>query len=720
MDTHNAGVGVGFGEEAVDGGEDDSVGDLWADATLLDEQAWERVKSNDPTLTCLEVRWEGVDGGGGIDWENEGACLGANTHVKKLLLQDELVSFIHFDVGTKLAFDHFLDGITQNRTIEHVAIRSPDLGSGILSCRGGLRPFFDDKSNLRSLELRDNDRPGVSDPWSGLVGILFAMDKQSLERVYFESDYVSDETWGKVVEGLSLHQNLRVLSIEASNPGGSKNTLCAVKELLQSPICKLKELYLTSKGGFDSKGGELLAQGLAKQNTIRKLKLEGNKHIGAEGWASIGTSLQSKPMQLKELHLGGNLFDGKAMVSLGGALDQCTSLETLELPKSQFSGVKDDSWKAFWKLLTNTSSTLRKLDLYSDLIETSHIDDIGMTHLGRALSGNKTVTELNLCQNKSASSVGWRGLFTALHNPHTALQYLRMYGTNIDDRGIAALAEGLSNSSTARCLVVSHSDQVSPIGWQRFFQRWRNANSVLEEIHLHKTCINDSGVNAMVDCFAISGKVLKTLGLSNNDSITKAGWRAVCRLLQRDGCMLERLDIERDAYVEGTASIFANALVGNSHLQSFSVALNGDGVPATEWTLLSSSLCDRTSIETIYSSNHTLEHLLDPDDRDDDDEMVYESDLPYDLLVLLQLNRDHTKAEAARQKILRYHMQSDDGVNVDAFVRMELGTLPHAIAWAGRDSAGFPVLFGLVQSLPSLFESNATGKAAGAKRKRPE
>ena len=121
-----------------------------------------------------------------------------------------------------------------------------------------------------------------------------------------------------------------------------------------------------------------------------------------------------------------------------------------------------------------------------------------------------------------------------------------------------------------------------------------------------------------------------------------------------------------------------------------------------------------------YASNHTLEHLFDVEDRDEDDEMVYESGLPDDLSALLRLNRNHTKAEAAREKILRYHMLSDDGVNVDAFVGMELGTLPHAVAWAGRDSAGFPVLFGLVQSLPSLFEPNATGKAAGAKRKRPE
>ena len=72
----------------------------------------------------------------------------------------------------------------------------------------------------------------------------------------------------------------------------------------------------------------------------------------------------------------------------------------------------------------------------------------------------------------------------------------------------------------------------------------------------------------------------------------------------------------------------------------------------------------------------------------------------------------------ARQKIIKYHMLKDDGIDVGVFIGMELNKLPSAVSWMGRerDDIGLSVLYQLCKSLPCLFESNL--KVAGLKRKR--
>ena len=118
---------------------------------------------------------------------------------------------------------------------------------------------------------------------------------------------------------------------------------------------------------------------------------------------------------------------------------------------------------------------------------------------------------------------------------------------------------------------------------------------------------------------------------------------------------------------------------------------DNDEITTRGWTALSHVLCDKSSIDVTYSSNHTLQKL--------DDGLGGIDHLPNDLVSLLDMNRNNTKAETARQKILEYHLLRD-GVNVEAFVDMDVKVLPLAMAWIGRDRTGFQVLFRLLQNAP--------------------
>ena len=66
--------------------------------------------------------------------------------------------------------------------------------------------------------------------------------------------------------------------------------------------------------------------------------------------------------------------------------------------------------------------------------------------------------------------------------------------------------------------------------------------------------------------------------------------------------------------------------------------------------------------------------------------------MPSDLRSLLQLNRENTKIEAARRKILQCHFSGSD-ISIQPFIAMDLNALPHAIAWMARDEHGSSLLY---------------------------
>ena len=132
---------------------------------------------------------------------------------------------------------------------------------------------------------------------------------------------------------------------------------------------------------------------------------------------------------------------------------------------------------------------------------------------------------------------------------------------------------------------------------------------------------------------------------------------------------------------------FASSLVNNTKLKE--LILEGDDTPReevtiTNWDALSFVLCNKSSINETFNSNHTLETVSS--------EWNERHILPSDLRVraLLQLNRDNIEAEASRRKIIDVHFSGDF---MQPFIVMELKALPHVIAWVARDEYGSSLLY---------------------------
>ena len=112
----------------------------------------------------------------------------------------------------------------------------------------------------------------------------------------------------------------------------------------------------------------------------------------------------------------------------------------------------------------------------------------------------------------------------------------------------------------------------------------------------------------------------------------------------------------------------ANALARNTKLGSLHLDDN-DAITESGWEAFSQVMCDTSSINETYVSNHTLNCF-------GIDTNVLSSDLNF----YLELNENANKRQVAIQKILHHHNHFD----MKPLFPLDLKVLPVVIGWFGR------------------------------------
>ena len=233
-------------------------------------------------------------------------------------------------------------------------------------------------------------------------------------------------------------------------------------------------------------------------------------------------------------------------------------------------------------------------------------------------------------------------------------------------------------------------------------------------LHSLKLCdndIDDEGVDILVD--ALTNSRLSQLYLSLNQSITTRGCQSLAVLLEKTSINLEELFLANSNIDDEGAHIFAHALASNLRLKTLNLGRN-DGITAEAWATFSKLLCDTSSINSTYHSNHTLECLS-----------WEEEQIPANVNALLALNRStEDKTQVAIKKITKHHQHFD----MQPFFEWDLKVLPIAINWFERAGSieGIDVaevgkrkletIYQFIHAMPEVFEPAPAG--AGDKRKR--
>ena len=252
----------------------------------------------------------------------------------------------------------------------------------------------------------------------------------------------------------------------------------------------------------------------------------------------------------------------------------------------------------------------------------------------------------------SITPYGINSLSKYLSSPNATLEdELDLSRNNIGIEGGLSLAEALSDNSVLNVLDIDRSVSpgtaewiMSADGWIIFFEYLKRSD--LRRLDLRGNTIADGNIAPMVDAL-IAMESLTDLNLQDT-RITSSGWIDFFKLggLSK----LAKLDIMGDYNLNDEVMIaLAKALVGNSSLKDVSIGIGSlDSVThGGGWAALSNTLCDKSCIESICNSNHTLTMS--------NISLLSLFGVPDSIIPLLHLNTGKNKADVAREKIFRYY-----------------------------------------------------------------
>lgn len=424
-------------------------------------------------------------------------------------------------------------------------------------------------------------------------------------------------------------------------------------------------------------------------------------NLGDEGTRRLASSLSRRgnKISLQRIILDANNIGDEAGKELLDALRGYSNLREISLGDNELG---TNACMALSNLLSSPNTKLKQLN-----VENNQIDGAGIAILTDALAGNSVLTELNLSFNCSITQKGWQTFAKCLRNPDSALEVLDLSSTNITDEGAVALGRGLLGNKKLKALYLCDISAdamplVTGVGWRALFACLHNEGSVLEQIDIRYSSIDEGGLSALTSALAHNSS-LEMVDLSHNKQITAAAWRLFFPCLGSPNTALKEVNLCGNNITDKDMSHLARSLHGNKRLETLGLG-NSSAVTDAGWGHFSKILCNTSSAAAVHSSNHTLRSLGEPN-------------IPGDLDELLLLNSRCDERIVSQEKILRYHFQNGKR-NMREIAGMDTSVIPHAISWAGRNDSGRTILYELLRSLPPLAASANMASVVGRKRKR--
>ena len=199
---------------------------------------------------------------------------------------------------------------------------------------------------------------------------------------------------------------------------------------------------------------------------------------------------------------------------------------------------------------------------------------------------------------------------------------------------------------------------------------------------------------------------LEELRLDRND-IGLNCCLALATLLKKKGMSLKRLSLQQNSINDRCISILVEALKANVTLERLDLSKNDGITAAGGWNQVMKLLCDKTSIESTYRSNHSLKDLGSKLFENAPEPNSYSSptaeepggvpvNLPSassassqlrsvstNITEYLELNKSRASRDlVARQKIWQFHFHSNvDSFDLTPLLDTNVKLMPHLLAW---------------------------------------
>mmetsp|Transcript_32266 Transcript_32266/g.65625 ORF Transcript_32266/g.65625 Transcript_32266/m.65625 type:complete len:692 (+) Transcript_32266:195-2270(+) len=566
----------------------------------------------------------------GDDWGWLGYFIGRNKQIRDLHLY--CLPKDRDQVGA------FMEGMKHNRSIEEFRFHHEIEIEGD-SIIDRLAPFIIHNTNLKELRLL-----GIHfglDCVHSLAVALIQRQHKALTCLSLEYNNLSNEALEEIIAALSGYKKLESLCVEEN-----------LSRRDQKYYDMLAEIIDLNRITSSKKNAEILRK--LRDNAWNEKKdlyvadyddSEGDYFCAEEGddWGWLGYFV--------------------------GRNKQIRGLNLYCLPE------EEDEVDAFMESLCRNQS-IERLDIRRC--------DIDISSLSPFIINSRNLRALELW-NVDISLENASNLAMALsRRQHKNLTRFVLSRNNLSSEALAEITAALTGYSSLESFSVSGNVLIGRDGCVSLGAIIRVAALHLEQVFHDDDDLDDEGLQTLVAALT-NATTLQLLALSRNLSITAAGLRALSHLFS-SACPLETLFLEDMNIGDEGAEALVDGLRGNTTLKHLVLTPDSAGITSTGWTAFSRLLCDTSSINNTYRSNHTLEHI--------GDDYHYVSDpfggpklfrsgnysggyfpcIPPAVVQYLKINKENY---AAKIKIGRCHPD----IPVEVFFGYKLKFLPLLVSW---------------------------------------
>ena len=379
-----------------------------------------------------------------------------------------------------------------------------------------------------------------------------------------------------------------------------------------------------------------------------------------------------------------------------------------------FVGKNDHLQELILKPFTPTSASVRERDVIVPFLRgvknNKSIQEIGFyrvdmlegelfTMLGSFFKNNHNLIKITI-KNCVWGDEGRRLFALAIGNcTHRSLQKIELENNSIAEEEMVDIITALSMHPNLDKLDLD-GNHLRKNGCVALATLLLCSATELQNLYLSNNDIGDEGIEALVPALTTCSH-LKQLHLCDSPLITTRGWQRFATILEASNSNLEELYIYRNNVDDDAVASFASALTNNNMLYKLDLDDNLS-ITAVGWQALSNPLCNTSSVNATFLSNHTLWYVGANENTND-----------VNFIRLLKLNQRTNKKKVAMIKILQTH----DDVDVLPFFEWEFKVLPMVLRWLERASSfrmprGFQpnidrrklsTIYQFVRAMPVLF-----------------
>mmetsp|Transcript_3414 Transcript_3414/g.5635 ORF Transcript_3414/g.5635 Transcript_3414/m.5635 type:complete len:553 (-) Transcript_3414:71-1729(-) len=410
----------------------------------------------------------------------------------------------------------------------------------------------------------------------------------------------------------------------------------------------LKSIYVCERiDGFDIMEGDdlgWLAYFIGRSESLRELTIDGLYKDEDEG------------------------REHRMVHALSGAIARSRSIQQVSVDI-----LSNDGFATIARSLVNLTQLERFY--YRSINSNDRINDCVM--IGSLLESGINLKKLSL----PFCNIGYAGvaaLANGLTSIGSSLKVLDLSHNDIDSEALSTLVAALAHCTCLEILDISGNDFSMAAAELRSLSDWLQiAALTLDDFGLRWCSVSDEGMQALIEGAMDN---YKGINLQYNHNITASGWRCLSTSLQSERCHLEKLVLSYMDIEDDGAKVLARGLVGNKVLKCVHLCFDDEdhiSITPAGWSAFSNVLCDTSTVNNTYLSNHTLQVLWDYT-------FIPYWDIEYKSsrrarVQYLKLNKAHPQ-HAAKCKILMHHSHLD----MAPLLQWELKCLPLAIGWFER------------------------------------